>query len=65
MTSVRTFQVPDISCDHCKAAIEGSVGKVTGVASVDVDVDTKIVSVTGGTDADVIAAIDDAGYDVA
>ena len=65
MTSVRTFQVPDISCGHCKSAIEESVGKVTGVASVDVDIDTKMVAVTGGTDADVVAAIDDAGYDVA
>lgn len=65
MTSVRTFQVPDISCGHCKSAIEGSVGKVAGVASVEVDIEAKMVAVTGGTDSDVIAAIDDAGYDVA
>ena len=64
-SSVRVFSVPDISCDHCKAAIESSVGEVGGVDMVSVDIDTKTVSVSGGVEADIVAAIDVAGYDVA
>jgi copper chaperone CopZ len=64
-TPTRTYSVPGISCDHCKRAIEGEVGAVAGVDAVVVDVDGKLVTVTGGDDAAVRAAIDDAGYDVA
>lgn len=60
-----TYRVPDISCDHCKVAITGSVTPVAGVESVDVDIDAKTVTVTGPfDDASVRAAIDDAGYDI-
>ena len=43
------------------------VEKVGGVSSVEVDLDAKRVRVTGAdlADADVRAAIDEAGYDVA
>ena len=64
-SSVRVFSVPDISCDHCKAAIESSVGEIGGVDMVNVDIDAKTVSVTGGVEADIVSAIDVAGYDVA
>jgi copper chaperone CopZ len=60
------YSVPGISCGHCKAAIEGEVAKVAGVTSVVADVDTKVVTVEGRpADADVRAAIDEAGYEVA
>jgi len=62
--STRIYEVPGISCGHCKAAIEGAVGKVAGVGSVVVDVDAKTVRVDGGDDEAVRAAIDEAGYDV-
>jgi copper chaperone len=59
------YQVPDISCGHCKAAIEGEVGQVEGVETVVVDVDARTVTVSGSAADDRIrAAIDDAGYDV-
>lgn len=61
----RVFSVPAISCDHCKTAIEASVADVSGVEAVNVDVDAKTVSITGGDDADIVEAIDRAGYDVA
>lgn len=62
----RTYAVPDISCDHCKRAIEGEVAKVGGVASVEVDVNAKVVHVHGAAaDDDIRAAIEEAGYDVA
>lgn len=60
------LSVPDISCAHCKAAIESAVGEVSGVAGVQVDIEAKTVSVEGAPSTDaVVAAIADAGYDVA
>jgi copper chaperone CopZ len=63
--SIRIYAVPGISCDHCKRAIEGEVGTVTGVEQVEVDVAARTVRVVGAAeDAAVRAAIDEAGYDV-
>jgi copper chaperone CopZ len=64
-TATRTYSVPGISCDHCKRAIETEVAGVADVAEVRVDVEAKLVTVVGGDDAAVRAAIDDAGYDIA
>ncbi|MGZ6993266.1 MAG: heavy-metal-associated domain-containing protein [Ilumatobacteraceae bacterium] len=59
--------VPGMSCAHCEAAVKGEVGKVAGVGVVDVDLITKLVTVSGD-DLDlqaITAAIDEAGYEVA
>jgi len=60
------FTVPGISCGHCEAAIEREVGSVAGVSDVDVDLGSKLVTVRGESlDRDeLVAAIDEAGYDV-
>ena len=64
--STVTYNVPDISCEHCKESIEEEVSQVQGVASVEVDVPAKTVTVTGELDEQaIIAAIDEAGYEVA
>jgi copper chaperone len=64
--AIRTFSVPDISCNHCKNAIEAEVSKVAGVTSVDVDVATRTVRVEGDTpEPAIVEAIDEAGYEVA
>ena len=65
--STITYSVPDISCGHCKHAIEGEVSQVQGVRSVDVDVQAKTVTVTGEPldEQAIVAAIDEAGYEVA
>ena len=62
-----TYIVPGIHCGHCEAAIAREVGAVAGVASVDVDLERKRVTVRGDAldDAQLRAAIDEAGYDVA
>ena len=61
----RTYSVPGISCGHCKAAIETEVGAVDGVTLVEVDVDARSVRVLGeATDDAIVAAIDEAGYEV-
>jgi copper chaperone len=63
---VRIFDVPGISCDHCKHAIESEVGVVAGVTRVEVSVADRTVTVDGtAADADITAAIDEAGYEVA
>jgi copper chaperone CopZ len=61
------YSVPGMSCEHCRAAITKEVDGVAGVESVTVDLDAKTVLVSGAgvDDADVRAAIDEAGYDVA
>jgi len=61
-----TFNVPGMTCGHCEAAVKGEVGKVAGVASVDVDLTTKIVTITGNSldAAAIVAAIDEAGFEV-
>lgn len=63
--TTRTFSVPDISCDHCVQAITAEVTPVDGVTDLSVDLESKTVSVTGGDDIAIIAAIDEAGFDVA
>ncbi|HEY8425940.1 MAG TPA: copper ion binding protein [Limnochordales bacterium] len=64
----KVFTVPGISCEHCRRAITESVRRLSGIASVEVDLDAKKVAVTfdpSSTEADRIrAAIEDAGYDV-
>ena len=62
-----TYTVPGMSCGHCKTAITEEVSRVEGVASVDIDLDTKVVVVRGDgfRDEAVRAAIDEAGYEVA
>lgn len=60
-----TYSVPEISCGHCKSTIESAVADLDGIDSVDVDIDAKTVTVEGGNDEAIIAAIEDAGYDVA
>lgn len=58
------YQVPSISCGHCKQAIESGVTAVAGVSSVQVDIEAKTVTVEGAASAtDVAAAISAAGYD--
>lgn len=65
--SALTFTVPGMTCGHCEASVKGEVGKVAGVTAVAVDLETKLVTVSGDTlDAPaIVAAIDEAGFEVA
>jgi copper chaperone len=65
-TPSQVYDVPDISCDHCKHAIEGEVRRVAGVTAVEVDVASKTVAVEGNASGEAVRdAIAAAGYDVA
>jgi copper ion binding protein len=67
MSETLTFKVPGMTCGHCEAAVKQEVGAVAGVASVDVDLDSKDVTVVGDAlERDtIVEAIDEAGFDVA
>lgn len=61
-----SYRVDGMSCGHCEAAVRGEVEKVSGVAAVEVDLESKRVVVRGDfDDAAVRAAIEEAGYEAA
>jgi len=39
------FIVPNISCENCAATIKNAMRRLGGVVDVDIDVDTKTVSI--------------------
>ena len=65
MSDTFTYSVPGISCGHCRAAITAEVTALDGIEGVDVDLDSKLVRITGDSldDAALVAAIDEAGYE--
>ena len=67
MSQTMTLSVPGMTCGHCEAAVKQEVGALAGVSDVAVDLDSKDVVVTGASlDRDaIVAAIDEAGFDVA
>ena len=62
-----TYSVPGIHCEHCGMSIRDEVGEVDGVEEVDVDLESKVVTIRGHEldDAALRAAIEEAGYDAA
>jgi copper chaperone len=60
------FTVPGVSCSHCESAITEEVGRVPGVTAVEVDLDSKRVTVSGSRldQSAVREAIEQAGYDL-
>jgi copper chaperone len=62
-----TYSVPGVSCGHCRTAISSEVSKIAGVRAIDVDLERKVVTVTGAgfNEAAIRDAIDEAGYDIA
>jgi copper chaperone len=65
----KTLKVTDMSCGHCKAAVEGELNKLFGVESASADVEKGIVEVsyneTKVTTEDLKGAIEEVGYTVA
>jgi copper chaperone CopZ len=62
-----TYTVPGMHCGHCERAVSCELQQVAGVESVQVDLETKVVTVRGAglDDAALRAAIDEAGYEAA
>lgn len=60
------FQITGMSCAHCEASVRGEVAKIAGVEQIDVSAKTGLLVVTSSAplaDADVVAAVDEAGYE--
>ena len=64
----RTFNVPKMSCGHCKAAIEGELSKLSGVERSNADLEKGTVEVSYDEDRvseeQLKGAIEYAGYAV-
>lgn len=67
MNEAVTYKVPKVHCDHCAMTIKEEVSEVEGVAAVEVDVNSKLVTVLGENVADdaVRKALAGAGYEAA
>ena len=58
-----TYSIPDMSCGHCKAAVEAALSQVPDAEEVRVDLPARQVRVTGAApQAAVLAALEAAGY---
>ena len=62
---VLTYSVPEMSCGHCVNAITSEVKLLTGITDVTIDLETKVVLVTGSelNDAAIREAISEAGFE--
>jgi len=65
---VSNFTITGMTCGHCVAAVTEEVSKIEGVTGVNVDLATAAVKITSTepvAEADVRAAVEDAGYALA
>ena len=63
-----TITVQGMTCGHCASAVREELGRLEGVAAVDVALDSGAVAVTSDgplRPEDLAAAVDEAGYTIA
>jgi len=68
MSTITTITVTGMTCGHCVAAVTEEVEKIDGVSDVAIDLGTGSVAITSDApldDADLSAAVDVAGYEIA
>ena len=67
MSETVTYSVPAIHCAHCAMSIREEISEIEGVEEIDVNLDAKLVTVSGREldDAKLRAAIEEAGYEAA
>ena len=61
------FNVPEISCDHCKSTIVNTLSSIESIESVDVDIETKDVTLESSNEVSldlVKSLLDEQGYTV-
>lgn len=61
-----TYSVTGMTCGHCENAVREEVAKISGVETIEVSAKTGelvITSVADLADAEVVAAVDEAGYE--
>ncbi len=58
------LNIPDMTCGHCKAAVEKAVASVDANAKVAVDLDTRTVEIDSRADLRaILAALKEEGYE--
>jgi copper chaperone len=63
-----TYRVSGMSCQHCVDAVTAELGRLDGVERVEVDLgggEVRVTSVAPLVGAEVRAAVDEAGFDLA
>ena len=68
MATTIEYRVNGMSCGHCEASVRREVAKLDGVEDITVSAATGRLLVTTAaplSDADVLAAVDEAGYEAA
>jgi copper ion binding protein len=66
--STASYTVTGMTCEHCVRSVSEEVGALPGVTAVDVDLASGGLTVTSDApvaDADVRAAVEEAGYELA
>ncbi|MDY0910415.1 heavy-metal-associated domain-containing protein [Microbacterium sp. CFBP9034] len=66
MTQSTEYKVTGMSCGHCEASVRGAVSKIAGVEEITVDAKSGQLIVGSSVplaDDDVLAAVDEAGYE--
>lgn len=62
------YQVTGMTCGHCEMSVREEVSQIPGVEHIDVSAETGKLVVTSSApldDADVLNAVDEAGYEAA
>jgi copper chaperone len=66
--SIQTFTVSGMTCGHCVQAVTSELANLPGVSNVSVDLSTGVATVESSRaldSAEVGAAVDEAGYELA
>ena len=61
-----TFLVPGMTCGHCQGAVTDELSRINGVTNVDVDLDSKKVTIKSEADVEwqvIVDAVDEAGFE--
>ena len=64
--TTKTFLVPGMTCGHCKGAVTDELSKINGVTNIDVDLDSKKVTIKSEAVVEwqvIVDAIDEAGFE--
>ena len=68
-TQETTLSVPDISCEHCVKTINGALGALPGIETVNTDIPTRTVQLRYDpaqvSMQQIEETLDDAGYTIA
>ncbi|TMR88273.1 heavy-metal-associated domain-containing protein [Nonomuraea basaltis] len=63
-----TYTVKGMTCGHCVSSVKEEVGEVAGVTTVEVDLASGLLTVESDSPVDaakIVAAVEEAGYEVA